>query len=86
MQMHVLRDLREEKGLTLRAMAELAGVSVATVLRAEQGETVPYGRTMHKFARALGVPVAVLRDCGPVGSPKQGRLPGINGGGAATAA
>lgn len=63
---HVLRDLREEKGLTQRALAERAGVNVATVVRAEQGQTAPFGRTLHALARALEVPVAALRNCGPV--------------------
>jgi transcriptional regulator with XRE-family HTH domain len=63
--MHVLRDLREERGLTLRELAGRAGVSVATVLRAEHGDTAPYGRTLHKLARVLAVPVATLRHCGP---------------------
>lgn len=66
---HVLRDLREEKGLTLREVAKRAGVNVATVLRAEHGQTVPYGRTLHALARALEVPVATLRQCGPVAPP-----------------
>lgn len=62
---HVLRDLREEKELTLREVAARAGVNIATVLRAELGQTVPQGRTLHKLARALGVPIATLRNCGP---------------------
>ena len=65
-QMHVLRDLRDERGLTLRELAERAGLSVGTVARAELGDTKPYGRTLYKLARALGVPITALRPCGPV--------------------
>ena len=72
MQMHVLRDLREERGLTLRELADRAGVSVATVLRAELGETTPYGRTLYKLARALEVPITTLRPCGPVAAAQEG--------------
>lgn len=66
---HVLRDLREERDLTLREVAARAGVNIATVLRAELGQTTPSGRTLWKLARALDVPVATLRACGPVAPP-----------------
>lgn len=76
---HVLRELREERDLTMQELATKAGVSVGTVYKAETGRVQPFGRTLHKLARALGVPVGVLRQCGPAGSPRQERLP-LNGG------
>jgi transcriptional regulator with XRE-family HTH domain len=63
---HVLRDIREEKGLTLREVAARAGVTIATVLRAELGQAVPQGRSLQKLARALEGPIATLRNRGPV--------------------
>ena len=62
----MLKDLREEQDLTLQQLADKAGVSVGTVYKAESGRVQPFGRTLHKLARALGVPVATLRACGPV--------------------
>lgn len=75
---HVLKDLREERDLTQRQLAEKAGLSAGTIYKAEAGLVQPFGRTLHKLARALGVPVAVLRSCGPVGDPQQDRLPGLD--------
>ena len=66
---HVLRDIREEReeqDLTLREGAARAGVTSATVLRAELGQAVPQGHILHTLARALEGPIATLRTCGPV--------------------
>jgi transcriptional regulator with XRE-family HTH domain len=62
---HRLRELREEQGLSQRALAELAKVAPATILRAEKGLRVPYGVTVRKLAKALGVEPVVLIRCGP---------------------
>lgn len=66
--MHRLRELREERALSQRALAKLAKVAPATILEAELGRRTPYGVTVRKLATALGVDVRVLTGCGPVGS------------------
>ena len=69
---HVLKDLREERDLTMQELADKAGISVGTVYKAEAGLVQPFGRTLWKLARALGVPISTLRPCGPV-APAPGR-------------
>ena len=65
MEMHRLRELREERALSQRALAQLAGVAPATILEAEAGRRVPYGTTLRKLAKALDVEVRLLTRCGP---------------------
>jgi transcriptional regulator with XRE-family HTH domain len=55
-----LRDLREERGLTQKEAAELAGVYHRTVIRLESGKRPPSMPTVTKLARAYGVPVEEL--------------------------
>jgi transcriptional regulator with XRE-family HTH domain len=55
-----LRDLREERGLTRKEAAELAGVSKLTLYRLESGKQAPYMPTVTKIARAYGVPLEEL--------------------------
>jgi len=62
--MHRLRELREDQGLSQRALAQLAGVAPATIVRAESGQRRPRGITTRKLARALGVEPVVLIRCG----------------------
>jgi DNA-binding XRE family transcriptional regulator len=55
-----LRDLREERGLTHKEAAALAGVVPKTVIDLESGKRPPYMPTVTKIARAYGVPVEAL--------------------------
>ena len=51
-----LRELREERFLSHRELAQAAGVSPTTVLTLERNEGVePQRRTIRKLAKALGV-------------------------------
>jgi transcriptional regulator with XRE-family HTH domain len=50
-----LRSLRERRALTQRELAELAGVSRATLISLEAGRDNPYPTTVRKLAKALGV-------------------------------
>jgi transcriptional regulator with XRE-family HTH domain len=49
-----VQELREEKGLSKRALAAAAGISVSTVRRAEREKPL-YLSTGRKVADALGV-------------------------------
>jgi transcriptional regulator with XRE-family HTH domain len=66
-----LRDWRERRGLSLRGLAERAGVGYVTVWRIEHGELSPTVAMLEKLAGALGIAV---RDFFPVARP--GRRPG----------
>lgn len=56
-----LRVLREERFLSHRELAKIAGVSPTTVLNLETNpETMAQRRTVRKLAEALGVPPAEL--------------------------
>lgn len=50
-----LKELRRERYLSQRELAEKADVSPATILKLEQNKAHPQGRTMRKLADALGV-------------------------------
>ncbi len=50
-----LKQLRDERFLSHRELARLAGVSPTTVLSVEKNETEPQRRTIRKLAAALGV-------------------------------
>lgn len=53
-----LRQIREGKGVSLRALKKISGVSVATLARLEAGQGDPQLSTLKKIAKALGVTVA----------------------------
>lgn len=57
-----LRQLRRERLLTIRALAEEAGVSTRTVLQLEHGGQTPRPGTIKKLAAALGVEPARVRE------------------------
>ncbi|MDQ3926006.1 MAG: helix-turn-helix domain-containing protein [Actinomycetota bacterium] len=48
-----VKELREERGLTLSALAERAGLSSAAVSRIERGLRTPGAETVEKLARGL---------------------------------
>jgi transcriptional regulator with XRE-family HTH domain len=50
-----LRALRKRRGLSLRALAELGGLSANTISLVERGKTSPSVATLHRLATALGV-------------------------------
>lgn len=50
-----LRQLRDDRGLTLEAVSVLAGVDIATISRIERGLVEPRPDTVVKLARGLGV-------------------------------
>ena len=52
-----IRDLREQRGMTVSAFARAVGVSERTVRHWEAGETDPTARNARQIARALGTSV-----------------------------
>jgi transcriptional regulator with XRE-family HTH domain len=59
-----LKRLRDERFLSHRELARLAGVSPTTVLSIEKNETEPQRRTIRKLASALGVEPSELVEQG----------------------
>ena len=52
--------IRKSKGFSQEVLAEKSGVSLRTIQRVEQGETVPRGHTIQALATALEVPLDAL--------------------------
>lgn len=52
-----IRSLRDQKGLSLRALAERCGMSVNAIHRIELGENSPTVASLHLLATALDVPI-----------------------------
>jgi transcriptional regulator with XRE-family HTH domain len=50
-----LRNLRDERYLSQRELADKANVSPATVFKLEANRSEPHPRTIRKLAKALGV-------------------------------
>jgi len=55
-----LREIRERKGVTLRALKTMSGVAVSSLARFEAGQGDPQLSTLRKIAKALNVTVARL--------------------------
>lgn len=53
-----IRSLREARALSLRALADAAGVSPATLSQIESAQTSPSVATLEKLAHGLRVPIA----------------------------
>lgn len=61
-----LRKLREAHGLSLRALADMVGMSYVALFRLEVGETDPRLSTLRRLAAALGVTVGdIVREGEP---------------------
>jgi transcriptional regulator with XRE-family HTH domain len=55
-----LRQIRERKGVSLRALKQMSGVAVSSLARFEAGQGDPQLSTLRKLAKALSVTVAEL--------------------------
>lgn len=55
-----LREIRERRGVSLRALKQASGVAVSSLARFEAGQGDPQLSTLRKLAKALNVTVAEL--------------------------
>ncbi len=55
-----IRELRTKKELSLRALAELSGLSTNAISLIERGDNSPTVSSLHCLANALGVPVTAF--------------------------
>ncbi|GAA4007234.1 hypothetical protein GCM10022408_18920 [Hymenobacter fastidiosus] len=56
-----IQTIRKSKGFSRELLAEQSGVSLRTIQRVEQGDTVPRGHTVRALAAALGVALEDFR-------------------------
>ena len=63
-----LRELREERGLSMRALARLSGLSANALSMIERRKASPSVSTLYKLADALEVPITTLFREQPEGS------------------
>ena len=55
-----LRQLREERKLSMRALATASGLSANALSMIERGKTSPSVSTLYKLADAMGVPITTF--------------------------
>jgi transcriptional regulator with XRE-family HTH domain len=60
-----LRSLRQQRGLSMQALAERCGLSLNAIGRVERGESSPTVSSLQRCARALGVPVTAFFETQP---------------------
>jgi transcriptional regulator with XRE-family HTH domain len=64
-----LRELRQERGLSMRSLARLSGLSTNALSMIERGKTSPSVSTLYKLSEALEVPITAFFRTEP---PRQG--------------
>jgi len=57
-----LRKMRQEKGISIRSLATLSGLSANAISMIERNKTSPSVSTLYKLSDALGVPVTKIFD------------------------
>ncbi|UCH63136.1 MAG: cupin domain-containing protein [Fidelibacterota bacterium] len=57
---HIIRELRKQRGMSLRTLANYCGLSINAISRIERGENSPTVLSLHKLATALDVPITAL--------------------------
>lgn len=55
-----LRELRDERGMSMRSLATKSGLSANALSMIERGKTSPSVSTLYKLADALGVPITAF--------------------------
>jgi transcriptional regulator with XRE-family HTH domain len=55
-----LRELRQERDLSMRSLARLSGLSTNALSMIERGRTSPSVSTLYKLSEALGVPITAF--------------------------
>lgn len=55
-----IRDLRTAKGLTIRELSKLSGISTAAISRWESGQRIPTVKSYNSLMAALGAELYVM--------------------------
>jgi transcriptional regulator with XRE-family HTH domain len=61
-----IRELRNQRGLSLRLLAERSGLNINTLSSVENGKSSPSVATLQQLARALEVPISAFFESEPV--------------------
>jgi transcriptional regulator with XRE-family HTH domain len=72
-----IATIRKSKGFSQEALAEQSGVSLRTIQRVEQGETVPRGYTLQALAAALNVTLEDFRAEPEQAAPAESATPAL---------
>ncbi|MFC1620047.1 helix-turn-helix domain-containing protein [Candidatus Neomarinimicrobiota bacterium] len=56
----IIRELRKQRGMSLRALASGCGLSINAISRIERGENSPTVLSLHRLATTLDVPISAL--------------------------
>jgi transcriptional regulator with XRE-family HTH domain len=56
----VIRNMRKNRGYSLRALSELSGLSINAISKIERGDNSPTVATLHKLSKALEVHITDL--------------------------
>ena len=59
-----IKAVRESRGLSIRDLAELAGINKSQIVRIESGQSDPHYTTLLRIARALEVSIGNFTDGG----------------------
>jgi transcriptional regulator with XRE-family HTH domain len=62
-----LRDLRQDRGISLVELSKAAGLSIGFLSQIERGISSPSLKALASIADALGLPIAALFGAGPTG-------------------
>ena len=63
---HKIREVRNRKGLSLRALADRSGLNINTLSLVENGKSSPSVSTLQQLALALDVPIVTFFESDPV--------------------
>ena len=74
--MDIIKDIRKQKGLSQKALADLCGVHQTAVSQWEKGRTTPDLDSLKKLAAALGVSAEVL--LGVEEQKDENKIPGFS--------
>jgi quercetin dioxygenase-like cupin family protein/DNA-binding XRE family transcriptional regulator len=61
-----IRELRNDRGFSLRTIAELSGLNINTLSLIENGKTSPSVSTLQQLAKALTVPITAFFESEPI--------------------
>lgn len=56
----IIRELRKQRGMSLRALASGCGLSINAISKIERGENSPTVSSLHRLATTLEVPISAL--------------------------
>lgn len=59
-----IKEAREDKGISIRVIADITGINKSQIVRIESGQSDPHYTTLLRIARGLGMRLCKLVDDG----------------------